>query len=188
MLLFLFFFFSSRRRHTRFDCDWSSDVCSSDLISGVDKTAGTVSGVPAAMANFWGKNLGVVNLKLKYAASGWAVDKTATTTATLSTQNPDKTYVAADATIAPLVQAEHQATIAYVRPPIGPSDSRLSPYFADAGDVSAIQVVNQAQATYVKAYVNPTLPQYSSLPVLSVSAPFKSGFAGGTDYTDVPIG
>src|SRR2546430_13333616 len=27
-----FFFFSSRRRHTRFDCDWSSDVCSSDLV------------------------------------------------------------------------------------------------------------------------------------------------------------
>src|SRR5688572_30885343 len=29
-----FFFFSSRRRHTRFDCDWSSDVCSSDLWPG----------------------------------------------------------------------------------------------------------------------------------------------------------
>src|SRR2546430_7749194 len=28
-----FFFFSSRRRHTRFDCDWSSDVCSSDLLT-----------------------------------------------------------------------------------------------------------------------------------------------------------
>src|SRR2546430_6080560 len=28
------FFFSSRRRHTRFDCDWSSDVCSSDLGGG----------------------------------------------------------------------------------------------------------------------------------------------------------
>src|SRR2546430_85699 len=27
-----YFFFSSRRRHTRFDCDWSSDVCSSDLL------------------------------------------------------------------------------------------------------------------------------------------------------------
>src|SRR6266481_8893364 len=27
-----FFFFSSRRRHTRWNCDWSSDVCSSDLI------------------------------------------------------------------------------------------------------------------------------------------------------------
>src|SRR2546430_11218194 len=31
MRLCSFFFFSSRRRHTRFDCDWSSDVCSSDL-------------------------------------------------------------------------------------------------------------------------------------------------------------
>src|SRR5882762_11580679 len=29
-----FFFFSSRRRHTRFKCDWSSDVCSSDLVPG----------------------------------------------------------------------------------------------------------------------------------------------------------
>src|SRR5256886_7400491 len=30
--IIFFFFFSSRRRHTRFDCDWSSDVCSSDLL------------------------------------------------------------------------------------------------------------------------------------------------------------
>src|SRR2546430_17335233 len=34
-VLSCFFFFSSRRRHTRFDCDWSSDVCSSDLGSTV---------------------------------------------------------------------------------------------------------------------------------------------------------
>src|SRR6266853_3644154 len=32
---YVFFFFSSRRRHTRFDCDWSSDVCSSDLALAV---------------------------------------------------------------------------------------------------------------------------------------------------------
>src|SRR2546421_2457932 len=33
----LFFFFSSRRRHTRSDRDWSSDVCSSDLnVEGID--------------------------------------------------------------------------------------------------------------------------------------------------------
>src|SRR5256886_10881220 len=41
--VFLFFFFSSRRRHTRFDCDWSSDVCSSDLTA----TTG-VPGLPRA--------------------------------------------------------------------------------------------------------------------------------------------
>src|SRR5205085_8106711 len=31
----------SRRRHTRFDCDWSSDVCSSDLISKSRKVTAT---------------------------------------------------------------------------------------------------------------------------------------------------
>src|SRR2546430_6054900 len=39
------FFFSSRRRHTRFDCDWSSDVCSSDL-ARVEDACPTFSEVP----------------------------------------------------------------------------------------------------------------------------------------------
>src|SRR5690606_41076573 len=34
-------FFSSRRRHTRFSRDWSSDVCSSDLLLGDYYTKGT---------------------------------------------------------------------------------------------------------------------------------------------------
>src|SRR6266480_5659186 len=33
MYIYFFFFFSSRRRHTRLTCDWSSDVCSSDLVT-----------------------------------------------------------------------------------------------------------------------------------------------------------
>src|SRR2546430_7193091 len=33
------FFVSSRRRHTRFDCDWSSDVCSSDLLTIAENVA-----------------------------------------------------------------------------------------------------------------------------------------------------
>src|SRR5690606_40215616 len=35
-LLLSFFFFSSRRRHTRFSRDWSSDVCSSDLAYAIN--------------------------------------------------------------------------------------------------------------------------------------------------------
>src|SRR5271157_6246540 len=35
-----FFFFSSRRRHTRCGRDWSSDVCSSDLLEQLDQPAG----------------------------------------------------------------------------------------------------------------------------------------------------
>src|SRR5439155_14689269 len=39
-----FFFFSSRRRHTRWPRDWSSDVCSSDLanLRAIDRSTGTV--------------------------------------------------------------------------------------------------------------------------------------------------
>ena len=33
----MFFFFSSRRRHTRFTSDWSSDVCSSDLSDSISE-------------------------------------------------------------------------------------------------------------------------------------------------------
>src|SRR5207342_2818433 len=42
-----FFFFSSRRRHTRFSRDWSSDVCSSDLGSGKSTLANTLLANPS---------------------------------------------------------------------------------------------------------------------------------------------
>src|SRR5260370_10407175 len=46
----IFFFFSSRRRHTRFKCDWSSDVCSSDLrFKNINDTLGHEP-VPRLMA------------------------------------------------------------------------------------------------------------------------------------------
>src|SRR5690625_5813380 len=36
MFVFVVFFFSSRRRHTRWPRDWSSDVCSSDLVDKIN--------------------------------------------------------------------------------------------------------------------------------------------------------
>src|SRR2546430_2946499 len=48
LLYLCFFFFASRRRHTRFDCDWSSDVCSSDLDPGVRRGAAVKLGNQAA--------------------------------------------------------------------------------------------------------------------------------------------
>jgi 2',3'-cyclic-nucleotide 2'-phosphodiesterase/3'-nucleotidase len=75
-----------------------------------------------------------------------------------------------------------------VKTPVGSTDFRMTTYFADVGDVSAIQVVNAAQTGYVKNYVAANLPQYAKLPVLSMSAPFKSGSAGAFDFTDVPAG
>src|SRR2546430_7394193 len=42
-MLACWFFFSSRRRHTRFDCDWSSDVCSSDLVAAANLSISRLS-------------------------------------------------------------------------------------------------------------------------------------------------
>src|SRR2546430_9093751 len=52
------FFFSSRRRHTRFDCDWSSDVCSSDLLAQLLAVGGILTVIidphaPIALSWLW---------------------------------------------------------------------------------------------------------------------------------------
>src|SRR5260370_33183111 len=53
IFFFVFFFFSSRRRHTRFKCDWSSDVCSSDL-SETGWSRESIRGLPdIGVANVW---------------------------------------------------------------------------------------------------------------------------------------
>jgi len=157
-------------------------------LPGVDKVRGSVHGVPTVMAGLWGKDLGIVGLQLRHDGRRWVVQRDRTTVQTRSVVGADKRPVAADPAIAPLVAAEHEATIKYVKTPIGSTDFRMSTYFADVGDMSAIQIVNQAQADYLARYVKANLPQYAALPVLSVSAPFKSGAAGPADYTDVAPG
>ncbi|KVD88987.1 bifunctional metallophosphatase/5'-nucleotidase [Burkholderia sp. ABCPW 14] len=167
--------------------DASSTIAQFNL-PGVDKAKGTVNGVPTVMANYWGKHLGVIKLGLAFDGKTWSVDKSQTTVEARSIQNADKRYVEADPSVSAAIAAEHQATIDYVKTPIGSTDYRMSSYFADVGDPGAIQIVNEAQADYVASYVQANLPQYASVPVLSVSAPFKSGFGGGTDFTDVAPG
>src|SRR6266487_4845133 len=55
MLFWLHFFFSSRRRHTRWTGDWSSDVCSSDLGLSVAEVVESATGLIAAgKARVWG--------------------------------------------------------------------------------------------------------------------------------------
>jgi 2',3'-cyclic-nucleotide 2'-phosphodiesterase/3'-nucleotidase len=140
------------------------------------------------MANLWGKHLGVVQLHLKHDGKRWLVEKDKTRVEARAAQTGAKAYVDADPAVMAQVAEEHEATIRYVKTPVGKTDFRMSSYFADVGDVSALQVVNQAQTDYVLKYVAANLPQYKDLPVLSMTAPFKSGTAGPADYTDVKAG
>jgi 2',3'-cyclic-nucleotide 2'-phosphodiesterase/3'-nucleotidase len=157
-------------------------------LPGIDRAKGTVFGVPTVMASLWGKHLGVIGLQLRHDGKRWVVDKDRTLVSMRSSQQPDKSFVAPDPQVAAAVEKEHAGTIGYVKTPVGETDFRMSTYFADVGDTSAIEVVNQAQADYVARYVAANLPQYAKLPVLSVSAPFKAGSAGAGDYTDVKAG
>src|SRR2546430_8297417 len=59
-----YFFFSSRRRHTRFDCDWSSDVCSSDLLAFVLPPLGGFGIIYLVTAGLLGLGVILVDLRL----------------------------------------------------------------------------------------------------------------------------
>ena len=155
---------------------------------GVDNERGFVNGVPAVMGDYFGKAIGVIDLNLVYADGRWQVDKDRTHSEVRVVEPRGKSAVEPDAAVARAVEAEHEATIAYVRTPIGRSDFAMSTYFVAAGDNSALALVNAAQRDYVEKYIRANLPQFADVPVLSAAAPFKAGFGGPNDYTDVPPG
>ena len=154
----------------------------------VDNQRGFVRGKPAVMGNYWAKSLGVVDLALVHREGRWQIDTSATHSEVRDVKRADRTFVAPDPEIAPLVEPAHEATIAYVSTPIGASDFPMTTYFADVGEVTALQPVNMAQREYVERYIRKNLPQYADVPLLSAAAPFKGGFGGARDYTDIPAG
>ncbi|HEV7813556.1 MAG TPA: metallophosphoesterase, partial [Janthinobacterium sp.] len=98
-------------------------------LPGVDQARGLVNGVPTVMANFWGKNLGLIGLHLRFDGKAWVVEKDKTIVEQRAIQNADQRFVAADPAIAGLIAAEHAATIRYVQTPVGKTDFRMSSYF-----------------------------------------------------------
>lgn len=154
----------------------------------VDDVRGTVKGVPAVMANFFGKDLGLIHLALRHDGSRWVSDRAAARSEVRPICPERDQCVAPDPRIAPLVEAAHRAAIAYVDTPIGHADFRMSSYFADLGDISALTVVNAAQRDYVENWIASDRPDLKDIPVLSAAAAFRTGFGGPDDYTDVAAG
>lgn len=154
----------------------------------VDAVHGFVRGTPAVMGGFFGKDLGVIKLALERAHGRWTIDRADTHSEVRPICPTKDTCVPADPTIAPLVAQAHAAAVAYVDTPIGRSTLRLSSYFADEGDMTALAVVNAAQRDYVQRELPRLHPELAQVPVLSAAAAFRTGFGGPDDYTDVPPG
>jgi len=153
-----------------------------------DATRGFVRGKPAVMGGFFGKDLGVIDLQLVRQDGRWTIDPATTHSEVRPICKTKTDCVPADPAIAPLVAQAHAAAQAYVNTPIGRSQVHFTTYFTDLGNSTALAVVNAAQRDYVLRELPRLHPELADVPVLSAAAPFRSGFGGADDYTDVPAG
>ncbi|HWU64278.1 MAG TPA: bifunctional 2',3'-cyclic-nucleotide 2'-phosphodiesterase/3'-nucleotidase [Ensifer sp.] len=161
-----------------------------DGMQNVDSVKGTLFGKPAVMGGFWGSHMGLIDLLLERDGNKWKVVDF-TTEARPIYHRDEKKKIVADVTDKPeivaAVKEEHEATLAYVRTPVGKTSAPLYSYFALVADDPSVQIVSNAQTWYIKDMLKET--QYKDLPVLSAAAPFKAGGRNGADYyTDVPAG
>jgi 2',3'-cyclic-nucleotide 2'-phosphodiesterase/3'-nucleotidase len=159
-------------------------------IAGVDIEKGTINGIPATMPGSWGSHLGYVDLELAVSANGsWRLADGIGRTRPIVERSGDENVplVAPDAEILAAVQEEHLATMNYMRTAVGEISAPINSFFALVQDDPSIQIVTNAQKRYVERLIEGT--ELDGLPVLSASAPFKSGGRAGSDYfTDIPAG
>lgn len=159
-------------------------------MEGVDTEKGTLQGKPAVMGGFWGSHMGLIDLLLEKDGNGWKV-VSHTSEARPIFKVVEKKNVPAVEDYKPIVDAlkeDHDATLAYVRRPVGKTSAPLYSYFALVADDPSVQIVSQAQAWYIKDLLKDD-PKWKDTPVLSAAAPFKAGGRGGAEYyTDVPAG
>jgi 2',3'-cyclic-nucleotide 2'-phosphodiesterase/3'-nucleotidase len=160
-----------------------------DGIAGVDPVKGTMQGKPTVMGGFWGSHLGLIDLLIEKDGGKWKIVDF-TTEARGIYHREDKKVIADVKDVKEVldsVKEEHEATLAYVRRPVGKTSAPLYSYFALVADDPSVQIVSQAQLWYVKDLMAKT--EYKDLPILSAAAPFKAGGRGGAEYyTDVPVG
>ncbi|KOF22601.1 2', 3'-cyclic nucleotide 2'-phosphodiesterase [Ensifer adhaerens] len=160
-----------------------------DKIAGVDNTKGLISGKPGVMGGFWGSHLGLIDLLIEREGGAWRVVSSTSEARPIYRREEKKVIaeVADKPEVLAAAQKEHEATLAYVRTPVGKSAVPLYSYFALVADDPSVQIVSQAQTWYIKDMLKDT--EHKDLPVLSAAAPFKAGGRGGADYyTDVPAG
>ncbi|TGR32780.1 MULTISPECIES: bifunctional 2',3'-cyclic-nucleotide 2'-phosphodiesterase/3'-nucleotidase [unclassified Mesorhizobium] len=158
-------------------------------LEGVDAQKGTLQGKPAVMGGFWGSHMGLIDLMLERDGSKWKVVSATSEARPIfeRVDNKNKPTVADDKRIIAALEQDHQATLAYVRRPVGKTSAPLYSYFALVADDPSVQIVNQAQSWYLKDILKST--QWKDVPMLSAAAPFKAGGRNGADYyTDVPVG
>lgn len=155
-------------------------------IEGVNIDKGTINGVPAVMPGYWGSHVGIIDLQLKKMGDSWEITDGESQTRGIIDENGNPT-VEANQALFEEIKNEHQATLEYIRGPVGETTAPINSYFAQVQDDPSVQIVSNAQTWYIENYIQGT--EYDGLPVLSAAAPFKAGTRGDPGYyTDIPAG
>jgi 2',3'-cyclic-nucleotide 2'-phosphodiesterase / 3'-nucleotidase len=161
-----------------------------DGMAGVDAVKGTLQGKPAVMGGFWGSHMGLIDLLIEKDGKNWKIVDFTTEARPIYHRDENRKIIADigdKPEIVAAVKEEHEATLAYVRTPVGKTSAPLYSYFALVADDPSVQIVSNAQMWYIKDMLKDT--KYKVLPLLSAAAPFKAGGRGGAEYyTDVPAG
>lgn len=163
--------------------DFSASAC-------VDPVKGTLSGKPAVMPGFWGSHLGVIDLTLRQEQTGWKIASFSTEVRPIAKRDTEgklEALVADDAEMTDALLPVHRMVLDHIQQPIGKTDQPLHSYFARLADCAALQVVRDAQRTWLEHALLDT--PYAHLPILSSSSPFKSGGRSGPQfYTEIAKG
>ncbi|MGL5136547.1 MAG: bifunctional 2',3'-cyclic-nucleotide 2'-phosphodiesterase/3'-nucleotidase, partial [Beijerinckiaceae bacterium] len=157
--------------------------------AGIDIEKGTLNGVPAVMAGFWGSHLGQIDLTLQKSGNEWKVVGHRVGNLPIFLREAGKVVSLAEpkAEVIAAAKADHDATLEYVRRPVGKTAKAMDTFFALIGDNAALQAISDAQLWYAKQLL--AAGPHAGLPLLSSVAPFKAGGRGGVEfYTQVPEG
>lgn len=161
-----------------------------DGIAGVDNVKGTLHGKPACQPGFWGSHLGLIDLELEKRGERWQIASFKVEPKPIYERTPDRKIVpkaSAEPAVLAAVKADHEATLVYMREPVGKTASPINSFFALVADDPSVQIVAEAQIAYARGLMAQT--QWKDLPILSAAAPFKSGGrAGPAFFTDIPAG
>lgn len=147
--------------------------------AGVNSLTGEVYGVPAVSPGYWGSHLGVIDLTLQKTVNGWQVIEQEVAVRPIT--------AAFDQGLVRQVQTAHQATVQWLEQPLVQITTPINSFFARVFPDSSTSFINAAQTWYgeqLKAVGE--LP--AELPILSAAAPFRSGFQGADDYTNISAG
>ncbi len=175
----------------------------------IDPERGTIAGVPAVMAGFWGAHLGVIDLMVERTNGRWKViahecavrglqpssgggaDRQPCDTGTTPGRAPPPSAgpppLRAVGAVMEAARADHVATLAYIRRPVGSTRRPLHSYFSLLHADRALRVVADAKSDYLARLVAGT--EHEGVPILATASPCKCGGWGGPQwYTDIAPG